>query len=145
MYQHIVRPRVRARGPDWQHNRSSSRSTCPQQGIHPILSVRTRLVAVSIEDFDDGSVDTALQLSAVRKELSDQTIILSSAGLSVPFAEVQISPVDGDNGLSCGLVAAIGRYAERWCVGHECGLHFTESGRLPDLVESQAALPTVGR
>ena len=42
--------------------------------------------AVGIEDFDDGSVDTALQLSAVRKELSNQTIILSSAGLSVPFA-----------------------------------------------------------
>jgi hypothetical protein len=86
-----------------------------------------------------------LQSSPIGKEFRNQAIVLSPARRSVPFAEVQVSTVDGYDSLPCGLVATMRRNAKGSGFRHGYSLHFTESGSLPDVVESQAALPNVDR
>lgn len=69
---------------------------------------------VGIDDLDDLALDITEKLPTIGQNLSDEAIVLGSAGCGVPFAEVKVPAVDGDDSLCCGLVAAIGRDAKGW-------------------------------
>jgi hypothetical protein len=117
---------------DRNHWRSSAVQFANEfQGILDAALFTSNLVAfavvilsestVSVENFDNGLLNTALKLSSVSEELGDQPIVFGFTCPSIPCPRTDVLTVDGDRSLPGGLVTTAGRDAKRLVFQHDRG------------------------